>query len=577
MNSGMTRVGLLCVFLGLVMEDPAHAQSVVHRLDGTVNGERLGTAVAGIDDLDQDGIPDFLIGTALGRVDLVSGADGSVIQPFFGASFGDDFGHALAAIGDLDFDGFSDFVVGAPQIANSGTGYVAVHSGATGALLYSLAGGFAGDAFGFAVSAVGDIDLDGAADFAVGSPYADVPGIDSGRAQVFSGLNGVQILAWSGAQGSDNLGFSVAGAGDVDSDGFPDTIVGAPGGHQGPSGFFAGTGEARIFSGSNGSTLRVLQGDDADDQFGWSVAGGLDLDLDGIDDQAVGAPADDDLVVNGGGLRVFSGADGSVMRDLDGSVAQGRFATTLAMVGDFDGDFIPDLAAGAPLSGPGQVIVLTPLTGQILATRSGGSLFASFGSALAPAGDLNGDGRRELITGAPGAPQRGVFRGRFEVHAFAPFLGPAAAGNAGAGGSPIDILLIDGSGGGVSRRVDLAAGASFSLSVMQPPANPLPAAFALFGAQAAPVFEDALSLPAGIGTFAFVPCPLLPSAQPFLFVLTNNFGAGACGELVPSAPTPWSLSVPNGIPFPITITLQGLVESSPGGLAVTNAVLVRAN
>ncbi len=98
--------------------------------------------------------------------------------------------------------------------------------------LRSFSGAAANDFFGRAVAAVGDVNGDGAPDFAVAAPSNDAGGVDAGRVYVyFGGAGSDAVVDWTltGAAASDGFGTAVAGAGDVNADGFADVIVGAPG------------------------------------------------------------------------------------------------------------------------------------------------------------------------------------------------------------------------------------------------------------------------------------------------------------------------------------------------------------
>ena len=112
-------------------------------------------------------------------------------------------------------------------------------------------------------------------------------------------INGDSMLEWFGA--------SVSGAGDVNNDGFADIIVGAI--------FDDNTGNdsgsARVFSGATSALLYTFNGDSAGDQFGRSVSGAGDVNRDGFDDLVVGAFADDNNGIHGGG-STEAGAAGNV-------------------------------------------------------------------------------------------------------------------------------------------------------------------------------------------------------------------------------------------------------------------------
>ena len=75
-----------------------------------------------------------------------------------------------------------------------------------------------------------------------------------------------------------------------------------------------------------------------------------------------------------------------------------------------------------------------------------------------------------------------------------------------------------------------------------------------------------------------MPCPIDPF-NPALFTLADNFPIGGCVPLLPSTAAAWSLTVPGGVPVPIDVTLQAVIEdvTSPSTYAVTNGVILRVN
>ena len=140
-------------------------------------------------------------------------------------------GISVASAGDVDGDGRADFIIGANAASPgglSGAGSAYVYSGAIGALLFQKNGVRAGDNLGISVASAGDVDGDGRADFIIGAYLADsIRFSDVGSAYVYSGATGDLLLLKDGAAAGDWLGFSVASAGDVNGDGRADVIIGA--------------------------------------------------------------------------------------------------------------------------------------------------------------------------------------------------------------------------------------------------------------------------------------------------------------------------------------------------------------
>jgi hypothetical protein len=197
--------------------------------------------------------------------------------------------------------------------------------------------------FGFSVDGAGDINQDGAADLVVGARDEDGGQQDSGRAYVFSGVDGSVLLELVSPNPVELglFGISIAGAGDVNQDASPDVIVGATGEGQG--------GRVYVLSGENGSLLFDLVSPRVRDvsAFGNSVATTGDVNLDGAPDVLVGSPSEFD---NAGRAYVFSGQNGDLLFDLvsPNEESTGNFGARVGTAGDVDQDGAADVIVGAP-------------------------------------------------------------------------------------------------------------------------------------------------------------------------------------------------------------------------------------
>jgi hypothetical protein len=274
-------------------------------------------------------------------------------------------------------------------------------------LLATIDGAAPGDMLGAAVVDAGDLNGDGRRDFAVAATATDVGGSGSGTVLVFLGSyppNSVPELTIHGEPG-DLLGSALT-AGDLNADGYDDLAIGSwRNGAQG-----AEAGKVLILYGGNPPDAvpdRVLYGSAAGARLGRSLAGG-DLNGDGVDDLAVGAPG----IGAGSVYLYFGGSPFDPVSDLTlaGSGNAERFGIAVACSGDLDGDGAGDLAVGADRANVpntwagavrvfrgGNVLNATPdftLTGE-----SGGNFF---GLAVARAGDVDGDGEDDLLVGAEG-------------------------------------------------------------------------------------------------------------------------------------------------------------------------------
>ncbi|MBI5516264.1 MAG: FG-GAP repeat protein [Deltaproteobacteria bacterium] len=367
---------------------------------------RFGASVASAGDVDGDGFGDLLVGAPgdfegmnnQGLVFLYRGAVTGLGElptaVLRGAARGNGFGQRVASAGDVNADGYGDVLVASPT-AQTVWLYLGGPDGLTEARSRPLTNVAATSLFGQSVAGVGDVNGDGYGDILVGAPGE---GARRGRVYVYHGAQeGVlpSPLPLTSPDAMDGLyGQSVAGAGDINGDGFADVILGAPASGAGR------TGRAYLAVGSTaglqGGGLSRIEAPAGASNFGAAVAGVGDLNADGTSDVVVGAPGDPSAVgpASAGTAYVFLGSGLGVdpmpayavtaMADAL-RTALGASAT---MMGDVNNDAYADFALGEPLAndGTGRVVLLRGAAMTMgfgtLQTLEGRELRSRFGTSL---------------------------------------------------------------------------------------------------------------------------------------------------------------------------------------------------
>ncbi len=334
----------------------------------------------------------------------------SLIRRIDGVDPGDRRGQALLGGVDFNADGHADLVIGAPFDDANGlvdNGSISLVSGATGQVLVTRAGLAPDDHFGFALAHAGDLNADGVTDIAVGAPHALGPGGRPGSVRVLSGATFQPLLTVFGELDGEEFGHALAGNFDENGDGVPDLIVGAPSSDYplGPTGLqVIDGGYAGIVSGASGNLFGRIVFMSAGNRCGYAVADVGDANADGDSDFAIGVPGPSEVVYVGD--DVLTASNFGLL--LNGPQTQSGFGSAIAGGLDSNGNGRTEIVIGAPfqdaggLADAGVVAVIDTGTLLPLALLEGSAANDQFGFSVATLADLNGDGKRELGVGAKG-------------------------------------------------------------------------------------------------------------------------------------------------------------------------------
>ena len=397
-----------------------------------VKAERFGSVVAYVGDFDGDHFGDWAVGNpryafgslkGIGQVKIISGNNGSVLAEVKGNVAGDGFGTALAGNADVNGDGFMDVVVGAPNAdelvlyQRKDLGAVTVIYGCAGencATTASRFGSVPKTGFGSAV-ALGDYDADGKADVMVGEPKAtNNSGLkQAGKVTVLSGAN---LAGWPldsmGGRTAGALAGTAVAAVDFNSDGRSEMVMGAL--KEDTFGGIKDAGSVYIFGNAN----YYQEGAAAKDAFGQALAV-ADVNGDGYMDVVVGAPgldnpSDKKLKDVGGFVVLYGGSNNNAYSrsaDVLGTEPKSGMGSSVA-VADVNADGYADIIVGAPKGDSPTVPKVTKDTGSVQvfsgngfaplgSTQYGTAKGDAFGTSVS-AGDINADGKADIIVGIPG-------------------------------------------------------------------------------------------------------------------------------------------------------------------------------
>jgi hypothetical protein len=443
----------------------------------TSTGDAFGSSVAGAGDVNGDGYADVIVGaygaatttnaaaTYNGRAylylgsaaGLVSTASATLLDPNT-TNTGDYFGISVAGAGDVNGDGYADVLVGAYCAATT-TNAPAAYNGRAYLYLGSSTGldstpslvltnpntTNTGDAFGISVAGAGDVNGDGYADVVVGAYKAatttNAPATNNGRAYFYLGSStglantpSAVLVDPNTTSTTDYFGFSVAGAGDVNGDGYADVIVGAYGAATTTNATATYNGRAYLYLGSAAglpstasATLLDPNTTNTGDYFGISVAGAGDVNGDGYADVIVGAynaaTTTNAVATSNGRAYLYLGSAAglpstasAVLVDPNTTNTGDYFGGRVAGAGDVNGDGYADVIVGAygaaattnaAANNNGRAYLYLGSAAGLVSTASATLLNPNvlntsdfFGNSVAGAGDVNGDGYADVIIGA---------------------------------------------------------------------------------------------------------------------------------------------------------------------------------
>ncbi len=357
-------------------------------------------------DVDGDGTADIAAGARFvrqadsqnGSAAVWSGASGAPIRSWQGELPDAIFGHWVMPVPDLGHDGLADLVIAAPLARIDGdlSGVLFARSPKTGEELWTRRGRGT-ENFGWHLALAGDHDGDGKSELFVGAPSAGA----RGRVALVRGSDGTELRTYAPPRDVGMFGWFVDRTADLDGDGRGDLVVGAP--FESSAG---GTtvGGAWVLSSTSGRELHHWQGTDALSGFGEVVAAVGDVDGDGKGDVAVAAPRTNDRSrTRPGEVRIYSSATGRQLRHWSGGQPGELFGRMVAAAGDLDGDGTDDLAIGAPwyrreaADKTGRMELRSGRSGKVLAELFGDEADCWFGWHIRRAPDPDARGRPALL------------------------------------------------------------------------------------------------------------------------------------------------------------------------------------
>jgi hypothetical protein len=366
-------------------------------------------------------------------------------------------------------------------------------------------GSVSAELLGLAVESLADLDGDLVRDYAISSPGDDA----TAHVTVYSGASGTVLLSLTSSPPEFVFGFALADAGDVDSDGITDIIVGN---HLGDGVTISNPGQAWVFSGADGSVLFQMEGEQTSSRFGIAVDGIGDVNGDGFGEFIIGA-SEFQTANTRGRVYVYSGVDGSLLYRYDG-LYLGLLGIQVTGAGDVNRDGVPDYLAFDPTSSVGvcdnggALHVYSGRNGLRLYHFDSGQVFMGASDSIDGGADVNGDGDLEVAVGAPFDDQNGDDSGTLTVFSLKSFYCDAEP-------------KVECEGYNVAiRMAETDPGKLIGVAVVGIDGTPLFSFIAIAPADSLGRFEVSGKIPTGLGGH---------------FVDFQSFAVGFSGKLVASA------------------------------------------
>ncbi|MCF8341400.1 MAG: FG-GAP-like repeat-containing protein [Chitinophagaceae bacterium] len=431
-DNGQTDEGAAFVYQGGAM---GINTSYTIFVESNQTNARLGRAVSGTGDVNGDGYSDVIVGAenysngewsegaAFVYHGSASGINTTASTMVESNQAGAYLGFSVSEAGDVNGDGYSDVIIGAIGFDNGQTdeGAAFVYHGNSSGIstTYSamLESNQANAGMGYSVSSAGDVNGDGYGDVIVGARYYDNGQIDEGVAFVYhgspSGINITNATIIESNQAYSWLGCSVSNAGDVNSDGFGDVIIGAYKYTNGQT----NEGAAFVYNGSttgiNKNSATMIESNQSSSWLGYSVSGAGDVNGDGYSDVIVGAYYYTNLFAEEGAAFVYHGSAAGINSTASSMVESNQvgayMGSSVSGAGDVNGDGYSDVIVGAFVYDNGQSDegaafvfhgsasgINTMPAAKVESNQAG----ASMGYSVSGAGDVNGDGYSDVIVGA---------------------------------------------------------------------------------------------------------------------------------------------------------------------------------